>query len=113
MRGTGVARESFTARQVRIEQRTAKVGIIGMGYVGLPLALLYSEQKFAVTGFDVDVEKVKALNQGGSYIVRILPEEVESAREERVCGNGRFRAHRRNGRGHHLRSHAVGRVSRA
>ncbi len=42
----------------KVRNRTAKVGIIGMGYVGLPLALLYSEEKFAVTGFDIDPQKV-------------------------------------------------------
>jgi UDP-N-acetyl-D-glucosamine dehydrogenase len=64
----------------RIEQRQARVGIIGLGYVGLPLALLYSEQKFPVTGFDIDVRKVQTLNQGGSYIYRISAEEIQGAR---------------------------------
>jgi UDP-N-acetyl-D-glucosamine dehydrogenase len=50
-----------------------------MGYVGLPLALLFSEQGFAVTGFDVDAAKVEKLNAGGSYIVRIPGTEVEQA----------------------------------
>jgi UDP-N-acetyl-D-glucosamine dehydrogenase len=51
-----------------------------MGYVGLPLALLFSEERFVITGFDVDPRKVQALNQGGSYIVRIPGTEIESAR---------------------------------
>ena len=38
----------------KIQQRQARVGIIGLGYVGLPLALLFSEQKFNVTGFDIE-----------------------------------------------------------
>jgi UDP-N-acetyl-D-glucosamine dehydrogenase len=63
----------------RIETRKARIGIIGMGYVGLPLALLFSEQKFAVTGFDVDGRKVETLNAGGSYIVRIPGTEVQGA----------------------------------
>ena len=42
----------------KIQKREARVGIIGLGYVGLPLALLYSEQKFQVTGFDIDQRKV-------------------------------------------------------
>ena len=42
----------------KIQQRQARVGIIGLGYVGLPLALLYSDQKFRVTGFDIDSRKV-------------------------------------------------------
>jgi UDP-N-acetyl-D-glucosamine dehydrogenase len=64
----------------RISDRTAKIGIVGMGYVGLPLALLFSEQGFHVTGFDVDGAKVTTLNTGGSYIVRIPPTEILSAR---------------------------------
>ncbi len=64
----------------RISDRTAKIGIVGMGYVGLPLALLFSEQGFPVTGFDVDGAKVTTLNTGGSYIVRIPPTEIMSAR---------------------------------
>jgi UDP-N-acetyl-D-glucosamine dehydrogenase len=64
----------------RIEDRTARVGIIGLGYVGLPLALLFSGERFHVTGFDIDEAKVKTLNAGGSYIVRITPEEIAAAR---------------------------------
>ena len=64
-----------------IASRQARLGIIGMGYVGLPLALLFSEQRFRVTGFDVDTRKVEALNAGRSYIVRILPEEIQAAQK--------------------------------
>ncbi len=63
----------------KIEQRQAHIGIIGLGYVGLPLALLYSEQKFRVTGFDIDTRKVETLARGGSYIYRIAPEEIQAA----------------------------------
>jgi len=71
-----------TAETVRkIESREARIGIIGMGYVGLPLALLFSEERFAITGFDIDVKKVDLLNRGSSYIVRILPEEIQSAQK--------------------------------
>ena len=65
----------------KVGKRTAKVGIVGMGYVGLPLALLYSEQRFAVTGFDIDQPKVTALNRGESYIVRILADDIQSAQK--------------------------------
>jgi len=64
----------------RIEARSAKVGIIGMGYVGLPLALLFSGEKFTVTGFDVDKRKVEALTAGKSYIVRIEGDSIQEAR---------------------------------
>ena len=66
----------------RIQQRQAKVGIIGLGYVGLPLALLYSEQKVSVTGFDIDERKISTLRQGRSYIYRIEPSEIKRAREQ-------------------------------
>jgi UDP-N-acetyl-D-glucosamine dehydrogenase len=50
-----------------------------MGYVGLPLALLFSCQRFRVTGFDVEQSKVDKLNAGKSYIVRISPSEIQEA----------------------------------
>ncbi|HUS20090.1 MAG TPA: nucleotide sugar dehydrogenase [Terriglobales bacterium] len=67
----------------KIQAREAKIGIMGLGYVGLPLALLFSEQKFPVTGFDIDKKKVDTLNSGGSYIHRITPEEIGVARAQR------------------------------
>ncbi len=48
----------------KIQQRQARVGIIGLGYVGLPLALLFTEQGFVVTGFDIDKRKVDTLCAG-------------------------------------------------
>ena len=52
-----------------------------MGYVGLPLALLFSDERFRVTGFDIAADKVATLNGGGSYIVRILPSAIEKAQK--------------------------------
>src|SRR5215510_9806131 len=78
------------AMKSRIENRTAQVGIIGLGYVGLPLALLYSEQKFPVTGFDIDQNKVETLNKGGSYIFRILADEIQAARARGFCATSDF-----------------------
>jgi UDP-N-acetyl-D-glucosamine dehydrogenase len=66
--------------KIKIQSRTARVGVIGMGYVGLPLALLFSEQSFPVTGFDIDKRKVDVLEGGGSYIYRIAPTEIQAAR---------------------------------
>jgi UDP-N-acetyl-D-glucosamine dehydrogenase len=65
----------------KLQARTAQVGIIGLGYVGLPLALLFNEQRFPVTGFDIDKKKVDTLNAGGSYIYRIPSTEIEVARQ--------------------------------
>lgn len=75
------ANTPFDTLKIKIQQREAHVGIIGMGYVGLPLALLYSEQKFRVTGFDIDAHKVDTLTKGGSYIYRILPAEIQAAQK--------------------------------
>ncbi len=65
----------------KMETREARIGIVGMGYVGLPLALLFSGERFRVTGFDIASDKVNALNAGGSYIVRILPEAIRDAQK--------------------------------
>jgi UDP-N-acetyl-D-glucosamine dehydrogenase len=62
-----------------MESREARIGIVGMGYVGLPLALLFAGERFRVTGFDIAADKVAKLNAGGSYIVRILPEAILEA----------------------------------
>jgi UDP-N-acetyl-D-glucosamine dehydrogenase len=66
----------------KIQQRQARIGIIGLGYVGLPLALLFSEQKFSVTGFDIDPRKIDTIAQGGSYIYRIPAEEIQKAKAQ-------------------------------
>src|SRR5438034_8450157 len=72
----------FSELKSKIEQRQARVAIIGMGYVGLPLALLYSERGFPVTGFDIDQRKVSMLNAGDSYIFRITAPEIQRARKQ-------------------------------
>jgi UDP-N-acetyl-D-glucosamine dehydrogenase len=78
-----VAPPRLSELKSKIERREALIGIIGLGYVGLPLALLYSEQKFRVTGFDIDERKVDTLAKGGSYIFRITAAEIQEAQ-----GNG-------------------------
>jgi len=69
----------LAALRARIESREARIGIVGMGYVGLPLALLFSGERFCVTGFDIAPDKVRTLNEGSSYIVRILPAAIQEA----------------------------------
>src|ERR1039458_7271524 len=81
MTTSSAADTSVDQLKTRIQQRQSRVGIIGLGYVGLPLALLYSEQKFQVTGFDIDARKVDTLAKGGSYIYRIAAEEVQAAKK--------------------------------
>jgi UDP-N-acetyl-D-glucosamine dehydrogenase len=79
---TTVSETPFLELKNKIEQRQARVAIIGLGYVGLPLALLYSERQFPVTGFDIDARKVSILNAGGSYIYRITAPEIQKARSQ-------------------------------
>ncbi|MGH9602338.1 MAG: nucleotide sugar dehydrogenase [Terriglobales bacterium] len=66
--------------KARIQTRQARIGVIGLGYVGLPLALLFGEEKFPVTGFDIDPSKVETLSSGKSYIYRIPPTDIAAAR---------------------------------
>ena len=74
----------------KFETREARIGIVGMGYVGLPLALLFSDQGFRVTGFDIEPAKVATLNAGGSYIVRILPESIQHAQKSGFCATANY-----------------------
>jgi UDP-N-acetyl-D-glucosamine dehydrogenase len=74
-----VSSTQFESLNKKLDDRTANVGVIGLGYVGLPLVLLFSEQKFRVTGFDIDKNKVDTLTQGESYIVRIPGTEIQAA----------------------------------
>src|SRR5438132_8524171 len=63
----------------KIASRSARIGVIGLGYVGLPLALVFEESAFPVTGFDVDAAKTDALNRGQSYIRHIGADRVAAA----------------------------------
>jgi len=79
MNMTPAATTTLSELKKKVETRQARIGIVGMGYVGLPLALLFSGEGFAVTGFDIEERKVSTLNAGGSYIVRILPNAIRQA----------------------------------
>lgn len=68
----------------RIASGSVVVGIYGLGYVGLPLALRFSEVGIKVIGFDIDVSKVDSLNNGKSYIERLQPEEIVAARKNAI-----------------------------
>jgi UDP-N-acetyl-D-glucosamine dehydrogenase len=76
-----VAANRLNDLKQKLETREARIGIVGLGYVGLPLALLLSSERFRVTGFDIAADKVAKLNAGGTYIVRIPPEAVAEARQ--------------------------------
>lgn len=69
----------------KLESREAKIGIVGLGYVGLPLAVEFAEAGFTVLGVDVTAEKVELLNKGQSYIG-----DIPSERLAPLVKNGRF-----------------------
>jgi len=69
-----------------IESRETLVGIVGLGYVGLPLALTFLERGFRVLGFDVDPKKIEALEAGESYIKHLGTERIaKAAKDERFA----------------------------
>ena len=71
--------KNFSNLKKKIINHEASVGIIGLGYVGLPLVLRFAEKKFNVIGFDVDKKKIKLLNKSKSYIKHIDPIKIDSA----------------------------------
>jgi UDP-N-acetyl-D-glucosamine dehydrogenase len=79
--------EDFPALKDRIRTRDYTVGVIGLGYVGLPLMLRFGEVGFRVLGFDVDLAKTKQLNDGVSYI-----SHIQSSRVAELVGAGRLEA---------------------
>jgi len=74
----------------KLRARTATIGIFGLGYVGLPLALRFSEAGYPVLGFDIDAAKIEALNAGRSYIEHIPQDAVARARGARFEATGDF-----------------------
>ncbi len=71
----------------KIKNKSAQIGIIGLGYVGLPLAVEYAEGGYKVTGFDIDAEKVRLVNRGKSYI-----DDISDARLKPIVKSGHLRA---------------------
>ncbi|WP_432241522.1 nucleotide sugar dehydrogenase [Herbaspirillum robiniae] len=65
----------------RLNNRESVIGILGLGYVGLPLTLRYIEAGYRVLGFDIDLDKVEKLNAGQSYIEHIPAEPIARARQ--------------------------------
>jgi UDP-N-acetyl-D-glucosamine dehydrogenase len=82
-----MATTAFTRLLERITQREAHVAIIGLGYVGLPLAVVFAEAGFTVIGIDLDPRKVDALTEGRSYI-----EDIPSERIQPLVAEGRLSA---------------------
>src|SRR5262245_10573274 len=66
----------------RLANRTAVVGVIGLGYVGLPVTRAFANAGFRVLGFDIDPAKVEQLNRGESYIGHISADVVKTMRQQ-------------------------------
>ena len=81
--GGNLRRSYHEALLTRIESATVRVGIIGLGYVGLPLARAFSDRGIAVLGFDVDPAKVDKLGRGESYIKHIPDATIRQMRKNR------------------------------
>ena len=77
-------------RMNRIRSRKAPIGVIGLGYVGLPLSLLLAEAGFQITGFDIDQRKIDDLEAGRSYIFRIPAAEIQAARAQGFTATADF-----------------------
>jgi UDP-N-acetyl-D-glucosamine dehydrogenase len=71
----------------RIARRDYSIGVVGLGYVGLPLVLRFGEVGFRVVGFDIDLVKIQHLNEGHSYIQHVATPRVQALRSA-----GRFEA---------------------
>jgi UDP-N-acetyl-D-glucosamine dehydrogenase len=80
--------EFQAALEAKLAGRTAKIGIVGLGYVGLPLAVAFAEAGFEVMGVDLAAEKVALLNQGQSYIP-----DIETAVVGPLVKAGRLKAY--------------------
>jgi UDP-N-acetyl-D-glucosamine dehydrogenase len=82
-----IGSEAERGLAARLEAREAVVGIVGLGYVGLPLAMAAAEAGFRVVGFDIDADKVRLLNDGRSYVGTVPSPRIGAQHQD-----GRFRA---------------------
>src|SRR5215475_11442338 len=79
--------DSFKDLHARIKTKKCRFGVIGLGYVGLPLGLTLNQTGFDVTGIDIDAKRVNAIQAGQSYITDISDVELQKALAQK-----RFRA---------------------
>ena len=75
-------KEVKLTRLEKIKSKQAVIGIVGLGYVGLPLALAFCDKKIRVLGFDIDIDVVDGVKSGRSYIKHINDDDIKTARDE-------------------------------
>lgn len=80
-RPAGTPAPHFTDLMARLHSRAAKIGVVGLGYVGLPLVRVAAERGFSVLGFDIDRAKIDVINSGGSYLRHIAAASIAALRE--------------------------------
>lgn len=73
---------NFESLQRKISDRTALIGVIGLGYVGLPLAVAAARSKFTTLGFDIDADKITLLDKGKSYIDAVTNQKLSEVLQE-------------------------------
>ena len=79
------------ALRQKIEDRSAKVGVIGMGYVGLPLAVASGKAGFSVTGYDIDPNRVSDVNEGLSHIAAVKSDQLKALKDGgKICATTEF-----------------------
>jgi UDP-N-acetyl-D-glucosamine dehydrogenase len=87
----GLNNEVLNTFRSKVEKKTAQVGVVGLGYVGLPLGLVFSQHGFRATGFDIDPAKIDKLRRGESYIQHIPADAIaEQVRNSRLTATGDF-----------------------
>ena len=80
-------KRSFDVLKEKIDHDEARMAVIGMGYVGLPLAVVFAEAGFDVTGIDLNAGKTESINRGESYIP-----DIETERLKKLVDAGRIKA---------------------
>ncbi len=96
------------ALQEKLTTRTAHVGVVGLGYVGLPLAVEFARAGFETTGVDLDPAKVAAINRGESYIRDVPASDVaQFTSSRRLRATARDRRYRQARHDQHLRADAA------
>ena len=75
---------SIQTLQAKVQDRSIRVGIIGLGYVGLPLAVEFARKGIRVTGIDISEEKIKRLRAGDNYVLDVNNDELKSLVERKL-----------------------------